>query len=553
MQDLVDRLVRRPCLQQARLAGNSVRNAYHRNPDDVMAGLASWSAHPSPFVRIASGVAYGVIGARDRDSLTRILPFVERLANDADPEVREHGAEGALEELWLAHADALWTVLEQWLQGKNDRVREVVIRTVARIAVGGKISRPSLLRRFIERGLELYDALVPGASPTVVATLTTAVDGMGCLAPEVVTPFVRRCAERDDASSLSLVLDVARTPFGSLCEGVDFEDAGMRLGRMRHAAETDVAGLVNQGVGDVEHLSLMGTSFLVRQMSDHLPWTWIADPYRGCQMRCTFCNARTGDEWSGDSAEKFRRRVTVVQNAPQLAAMELRNEELAPRVGNVLGIGVTSDPYQPGEERHQVTRELLKACLESGHPVVVQTRQALILRDVDLLEMLAKRDLVNVYVALQAAEDDVRARMEPDGATVAERLRVMRVLSSRGVPVALLLSPVMPEVTDDLELLGDTLRRAKDAGASWVTAEVLNLHGSARAKVRLFLESQSPAMVDTYRALYTAGARPGDPDPAYERCLLEETLPELARQHGLVQTARMLTSGRDPQLCLVRR
>jgi len=552
MQDIVDRLLTQPSLQQAQMAGAAVRGAYNRDPKKALSDLASWSAHPDTHVRIASGIAYGVIGQRNRDLLAEILPFVERLANDEDAEVRRNGAELALEQLWLAHTDAMWVTIEDWTREKNDTVRRVVVATIARIATGGKIARPSLLKRFMERGLGIFDDLTNGASAAVVQTLATSVDAMGCLAPEVVTPFVLRWAERDDPKVLALVLAISQTPYGPLCEGLNVALVQSRVAEIRQAAEAVVAENVSRGDGEIAYVQLVASEFLVRQHSDHMPWNWIADPYRGCQMRCEFCNARANSEWTNDEDSGFVRRVTSVQNAAELLASELAQDCMSPRSENVICIGVTADPYQPCEERLMVTRELLKACLALEHPVIIQTRQQLILRDLDVIELLAAGGLVNVYISMQTSVDGISNKVEPGTSSTAERMRSMRMLSSKGVPVGLLLSPIMPEITDDNALLDETLRCAADAGASWVVSELLNLHGSARAKMRRFLKDFAPTLLDRYRDIYTAGDRIGAPDPAIVQRLTRELIPSLTEKHGLTDTSRMLTSGRAASACLIR-
>ncbi len=552
MQDIVNRLLTRPSLQQAQMAGAAVRGAYHRDPKETLTSLASWSAHPENHVRIASGIAYGVIGQRNRDALAEILPFVERLANDTDDDVREHGAEAALERLWLAHTDAMWVTTEDWIGEKNDRIVQVVVSTIARITTSGKIGRPSLLRLFMERGLGILDQVTPGASASVVQTLARAVDAMGCMAPDVVTPHVLRWAKQDDPKVLALVLAIAKTPYGPLCAGLDLKSVQTRVRKIRQAAEADAAARVSRGDGQVEYMQVVASEFLIRQQSDHMPWAWIADPYRGCQLRCEFCNARTNSEWSDDGPGGFVRRVTSVQNAAEVLALELKQEHMQPRSENAICLGVTSDPYQPSEERLMVTREILKACLAAEHPVIIQTRQQLVLRDLDIIELLAMGDLVNVYVSMQTSVDGIRNKVELGSSSTAERLRTMRMLSSKSVPVGLLLSPIMPEITDDEALLDETLRCAADAGASWVTAEVLNLHGSARAKMRRFLGDFAPALLDRYRDIYTAGERIGAPDPAIVERLTTELIPALAEKHGLTDTSRMLTSGREKSACLIR-
>src|SRR5204863_109715 len=140
-------------------------------------------------------------------------------------------------------------------------------------------------------------------------------------------------------------------------------------------------------------------------------------------------------------------------NAPELLARALDDASMSPRGERVIVLGADSDPYQPAEERFEVTRDLLKVCLDKEHPVIVQTRQELILRDIDVLEALAERGLVNVLIGMQTAEEVIRAKIEIGTSTVAERFRTIRMLAGKGVPVGLLLSPIMPELTDDEELL----------------------------------------------------------------------------------------------------
>jgi DNA repair photolyase len=286
--------------------------------------------------------------------------------------------------------------------------------------------------------------------------------------------------------------------------------------------------------------------------SDQFPWTHVADPYRGCQLRCEFCNSRSLSEWVGETQETFMRRVSVVQNVADVLPRELAAEAMSPRMERVICVGATSDPYQPAEERFEATREILKACLEAEHPVVVQTRQALILRDLDVLEALAERGLVNVLMGMQTAIEGVRSKIELGTATVAERYRAMRMLATKHVPVGLLLSPIMPELTDDEAVLDETIRRAGDAGAKWVVSQVLDLRGSAGVKVRLFVENFIAELGPKYDKLYPADAKGRIDDEAYVQ-RITELVAKLAAQYAMDDVSHMLTSGRDARALLVRR
>lgn len=553
MEHLLTRILARPSLQQAQLGGNAVRGEMVQDARRAFTGLSSWSAHPNVYVRIASGVGYGLFATTDRNALSEVLPYLERLANDSDAEVRRHGAQAAIEQLWLVHADAMECVAEDWLRTRNDMVREVVVRAITSIAVGGQIRRPSILRRFIERGLSILDLAVPESSISMRRVLAEAVNEIGCLAPDVVMPMVREWAKREDIGSLRLVAEVSKLPVAALLEGVDFTGSAERLRRHQAVFRIRAARWVRQGHGTVEYPQVMAKELLVQEDSDTVPWAHAADAYRGCQLRCEFCNARSMSEWSGEDAESFVRRVTVVRNAADLLGSELRADSRLPRDRNVVGIGVRSDPYQPAEERTEVVRDMLKVCLELGHPVVVQTRQALVLRDLDLYESLAEQGLVNVLVTIQTAIEGIRNKIELGTSTVAERYRAIGMLARKEVPVGVVVSPIMPDLTDDPQILDEVMRRAAESGASWAVAEPLNLRGSAGVKVRLFLDNYIGTLVPRYDELYAAGANGAEADPAWLSHLADDVLPGLRRRHGLEDVSRMITCGRDPAALLVRR
>ena len=552
MDQILERLLTRPDLQHARMAGAAVRGQIQKDPRRVLHGLAAWSGHPNPWVRVASGFGYATAATLDRNSLGDVLPYIERLANDNEADVRRHGAQDVIEQLWAAHPDALETVAEQWMRSKNELVREVVIRAVAAVATGGQVRRPSILRRFIQRGLALYDLAVPGCSPSLRGTIAQSLDALGSMAPELVVPFLREWADREEASALRLVADVSKLPVATLCQGVDFEGALARLRRAESKRRVEAARWVHKGIGDVAYAQLVGRELVVPRTGPHVPWTHAADPYRGCQLRCEFCSTRSLNEWSGDDAETFSRRVTVVRNAPELVARALQSLEMQPRDRHVLGIGLDSDPYQPAEENYEVVRDILKACLTAGHPVVIQTRQSLVTRDLDILEQMADLGLVNVLIAMQSAVDGIRSRVEVGASSCAERYRAIGMLSRKEVPDGVLLSPVMPELTDDPEILDETLRRAAESGARWAVAEPLHLRGSAGVKVRIFLESYVSALVPRYDALYGVDGRPTEEGAQWTRRLTTEVIPAITAKHGLTDTSKMLTGGKDAAALLVR-
>jgi DNA repair photolyase len=541
MDQILEKLLARPSLQTAQMAGAAVRNELARDPGRVMAGLLSWTEHRDPLVRIAAGVAYALVGKRDRDALPDVLAHIERLSRDADPDVREHGASAALEQLWLVHADAVDETVARWIEKRDDEVREVVVRTISRIATSGIITRPSILRRFIERGLAAFGRLAADASPRVRTEVAQAVDEMGCLAPDLVSPFLRDLSRREDIDALRLCGEIGKLPFATTVEDYDGASVVARLREVEAKARAQAARWVREGIGGIEYAPIVAAKLLVAAKDETLPWTHTADPYRGCQLRCEFCNSRSTSEWIGGTPETFVRRVGVVRNAAEALARELADPAMELRDERVLCIGADSDPYQPAEERFEVVRDLLKVCLDVGHPVI------------DVLEPLADLGLVNVLVSMQSPVEGIRNKIEIGASSVTERLRTMRMLTTKGVPVGMLLSPIMPHLTDDESVLEEAIRRAGDAGAKWVVAQVLDLRGSAGLKVRLFLESYAAPLLAKYDELYGANGKGGEALEKYVKDITQDIVPTLAAMHGVDDTSRMLTSGRAPEPCLVRR
>jgi DNA repair photolyase len=185
---------------------------------------------------------------------------------------------------------------------------------------------------------------------------------------------------------------------------------------------------------------------------------------------------------------------TRIFHKPGLAALLAR--ELAARgyVCKPINLGANTDPYQPAEREHRTTRDLLEVLLAHRHPVTVVTKGALILRDLDLLAALAERRLCSVAVSLTTLDDDLKRVLEPRAAGPRVRLRVIRELTAAGVPVTVLLAPVIPALNDqELEAL---VGAAADAGASNAAFMLLRLPHELGALFEQWLREHYPQRAD---------------------------------------------------------
>jgi DNA repair photolyase len=170
------------------------------------------------------------------------------------------------------------------------------------------------------------------------------------------------------------------------------------------------------------------------------------NPYRGCEHGCVYCFARPTHAYLGLSPGlDFESKLFMKPNAPELLERELSAPGYAPKT---IAIGTNTDPYQPIERRYQIMRRILEVLERVGHPVGIVTKSALVLRDLDILARMAKRDLVKVAISVTTLDPKLARVMEPRAATPPRRLDALHELVKAGVPASALVAPVIPAIND---------------------------------------------------------------------------------------------------------
>jgi len=212
-------------------------------------------------------------------------------------------------------------------------------------------------------------------------------------------------------------------------------------------------------------------SIISRNRSPDIPFDRSINPYRGCEHGCIYCYARPTHAWLGLSPGlDFESRLFYKPGAAHQLVQELSKPGYN---AATLALGANTDPYQPVEQRLRVTREILEVLAACRHPVAVTTKSALVLRDLDLLAEMAGRRLVAVNVSITTLEPALARRLEPRAATPGRRLAVVRTLAEAGIPVGVLVAPLIPALNDhELERI---LGAAKAAGASRAETLLLRL------------------------------------------------------------------------------
>jgi DNA repair photolyase len=170
------------------------------------------------------------------------------------------------------------------------------------------------------------------------------------------------------------------------------------------------------------------------------------NPYRGCEHGCVYCFARPTHAYLGLSPGlDFESKLFMKPNAPELLERELSAPDYSPKT---IAIGTNTDPYQPIERRYQIMRRILEVLDRAGHPVGIVTKSALVLRDLDILTRMAKRDLVKVAISVTTLDPKLVRMMEPRASTPPRRLGTLRELVKAGVPASALVAPIIPAIND---------------------------------------------------------------------------------------------------------
>jgi DNA repair photolyase len=262
------------------------------------------------------------------------------------------------------------------------------------------------------------------------------------------------------------------------------------------------------------------------------------NPYRGCEHGCVYCYARPSHAYLGYSPGlDFETKLTFKPEVAELLERELRKPGY---VARPMALGSNTDPYQPVERTLQLTRAVLLVLERFGHPLSIVTKSAGVLRDLDILQRLAARNLVRVWLSVTTLDPALARRMEPRAPTPARRLAAVAALAQAGVPAGVLAAPMIPGLNDaELERI---LEAAAKAGAERAGYVLLRLPHELREIVEDWLHRHYPdrarrvlALIRETRAGALNDARFGKrmrgSGPYAE--LLAQRFRRAARQHGL--------------------
>ena len=226
--------------------------------------------------------------------------------------------------------------------------------------------------------------------------------------------------------------------------------------------------------------------------SPDLPMEYSLNPYQGCEHGCSYCYARPTHEYWGFSAGiDFERKIMVKKNAPELLEKFFRKRNYIPKTIMLSG---NTDCYQPIERELEITRKILEVCLAYRHPVSILSKNALVLRDLDLFIKMNELNLISVALSIPTMNEDLRRKMEPRTSSAIKKLEALKILKENNIPTGAMIAPIIPGLNSDETL--NIIKKISETGADWFGYTLIRLNDTVEPVFVKWLETSFPDRKD---------------------------------------------------------
>ncbi len=231
-----------------------------------------------------------------------------------------------------------------------------------------------------------------------------------------------------------------------------------------------------------------------------LPYCWDLNIYRGCMHGCKYCYALYSHEYL--TSDDFFSTVFYKENIIEVLEKELRSKKWS---GETVNLGGVTDSYQPIEGKLKIMPEILKLFIKYENPINIATKSSLILRDFDLIKKLSEVAYVNVAVSVTTTDENLRKKIEPYSSPTKERFRVLKEFDKINISKGVLLMPIIPLFTDNMDNMESIFANSKESNAQYLIPGYLYLRKKTREVFMDFLRREFPGIFDDFRSLYPGG------------------------------------------------
>jgi DNA repair photolyase len=237
-----------------------------------------------------------------------------------------------------------------------------------------------------------------------------------------------------------------------------------------------------------QYLETHPKTILNKVVSEDIPLAWGMNPYQGCEHGCIYCYARnTHPYWGFSAGLDFDQKILIKRNAAELLEQALKKKNWT---ATPIMFAGNTDVYQPAERQFRITRACLEVFLKYRHPVSLITKNSLVLRDLDLLKALAADQLVHVAISITTLQEELRQFLEPRTASVKQRLKTVETLSEAGIPVFVMMAPIIPGLNE--HEIFELVKVVAERGALGVGHTMVRLNGDVAAIFEDWLRKTMP-------------------------------------------------------------
>lgn len=283
---------------------------------------------------------------------------------------------------------------------------------------------------------------------------------------------------------------------------------GAQFNTANKFSQLDVVRDFIEGIDDwddsaskTQYIPIVAKTIVNKVESPDVGMFYSMNPYQGCEHGCIYCYARNSFEYWGYSAGlDFEQKILYKPNAPQLLRQFLMHPKWEPLPISMSG---NTDCYQPAESKFRLTRKLLEVCNEFSQPVGIITKNAAILKDIDILSEMAKKQLVSVLISITSLDEPLRRVMEPRTATALQRFKVIETLSKAGIRAGVMMGPMIPGLNE--QEMPAIIEKAANAGAVFSAYTFIRLNGVIKDLFRDWLFKNFPDRCDKVWHLIESG------------------------------------------------
>lgn len=241
-----------------------------------------------------------------------------------------------------------------------------------------------------------------------------------------------------------------------------------------------------------QYIKIYPKTLINKVISTDVRMPYSANPYQGCEHGCIYCYARvTHNYWGYSAGVDFEQKILYKENAAEILASEFEKKSWK---GEMVMLSGNTDCYQPAERKLKITRKMLRVFEQYNNPVGIITKNSLVERDIDILGPMGQKNLAQVVITINSMDESLRRMMEPRTASAFKKFETIRKLTQAGIPVMLMISPIIPSINDKHIL--ELMKRGADAGAVSATYVIVRLNGDVATIFKDWIQKTYPDKAD---------------------------------------------------------